>query len=160
MATGKRDISRHYRVKRRTVELPEKECKHRGVCMEYYRHTGVCIAIPPWTNPIVVAPSNINNWPCPSPSFRPSLESSDIFMDRGRARNLSFLELDTYVYILYMYKICVFHVAKPRDWILWDFTCRILEKKISRKDCSNFILNITIAIFTPLSIHVIIFRHT
>jgi len=54
-------------------------------------------------------------------------------MDRGRARNLSFLELDTYVHILYMYKICVFHVAKAQDWILWDFTWRILEKKYIAK---------------------------
>ena len=34
-----------------------------------------------WTS--IVAPSNINNWPCPSPGFRPSLGSPDIFMDRG-----------------------------------------------------------------------------
>lgn len=34
-----------------------------------------------WT--CIVAPSNINNWPCPSPGFRPSLGSPDIFMDRG-----------------------------------------------------------------------------
>lgn len=152
MATGKRDISRHYRVKRRTVELPEKECKHRGVCMEYYRHTGVCIAIPPWTNPIVVAPSNINNWPCPSPSFRPSLESSDIFMDRGRAWNLSFLELDTYVYILYMYKICV-PCRKTTGLNPLRFHVTYFGEKISRKDCSNFILNITIAIFTATIVY-------
>lgn len=34
-----------------------------------------------WTS--IVAPSNINNWPCPSAGFRPSLGSLDIFMDRG-----------------------------------------------------------------------------
>lgn len=34
-----------------------------------------------WTS--IVGPSNINNWPCPSPGFRPSLGSPDIFMDRG-----------------------------------------------------------------------------
>lgn len=34
-----------------------------------------------WTS--IVAPSNINNWPCPSPGFRPSLGNPDIFMDRG-----------------------------------------------------------------------------
>jgi len=51
------------------------------VC-ERYRHAALRDTTGGY--PIVVAASNINNWPCPSPSFRPSLGSSDIFMDRRR----------------------------------------------------------------------------
>lgn len=30
----------------------------------------------------IVSSGNINNWPCPSTNFRPSLKNTDIFMDR------------------------------------------------------------------------------
>lgn len=148
MATGKRDISRHYRVKRRTVELPEKECKHRGVCECTLWHCDILR-----TNPIVVATSNINNWPCPSPGFRPSLGSPDIFMDRGRSESLSF-PWASWI-LMHKFRVSILFTcapSEPRSQILWECP-RTWKKQISPRDFNyfvNFILRIIVKLRVQL----------